>query len=289
MAQKLPDQGWLYRQAAVPKITDMQTMVVLCKDSLLNKESNMRHEFEKVMFDYYTDLKKAGWSAPGLEGDSSPEALFWRSEENSEMYGVQQLNAAWVSWQLAHRAPYVNEHVGRSMRLASLLVGNVDRDVKQVFEEAEAALLMLRAQASCLHQMCSALGMQPGSDVLQAADRARAAVSLLQQAKVWMGDGAPNYEKALCNSITVFLMGITQPQDGVQSAGEKALADGPHQPALPFDHFTIRRAPGRTILEFTHLGDAMFSLNIKADLMKAHEVIHIDGLQGKVNVDRLDS
>ena len=66
-------------------------------------DDQLRAEFERLMFTYYMELKKAGWSGPG-EGDPTPDALFWRDENQPEMYGVHQIQAAWVGFQLGYAA-----------------------------------------------------------------------------------------------------------------------------------------------------------------------------------------
>lgn len=57
-----------------------------------------RRAFEAAMWEYYRELKALGWSAPE-EGDFTPEALFWRTDTG--LYGVKQIQAAWMGWLLA--------------------------------------------------------------------------------------------------------------------------------------------------------------------------------------------
>ena len=63
--------------------------------------------FESLCFDYYQQIKFAGWSHPE-EGDFTPESLFWRSESNAEVYGVHQIQAAWNGFLMAYRQFMLN-------------------------------------------------------------------------------------------------------------------------------------------------------------------------------------
>ena len=58
----------------------------------------IRRAFEAAIWIYYSELKAKGWSAPE-EGDFTPEALLWRTDTG--LYGVTQIQAAWVGWLLA--------------------------------------------------------------------------------------------------------------------------------------------------------------------------------------------
>lgn len=62
------------------------------------RSAAVRRAFEAAMWEYYRELKALGWSAPE-EGDCTPEALFWRTDTG--LYGVKQIQAAWVGWLLA--------------------------------------------------------------------------------------------------------------------------------------------------------------------------------------------
>jgi hypothetical protein len=54
-----------------------------------------REVFEDEVFEYYSQIKAAGWHNPD-EGDLSRESLFWRQPNGQ--YGVTNLNAAWWAW-----------------------------------------------------------------------------------------------------------------------------------------------------------------------------------------------
>lgn len=56
--------------------------------------------FERLMFGHYMELKSAGWSHPD-EGSPTPDALFWRRDDQPEMYDVKQIEAAWNGFQMA--------------------------------------------------------------------------------------------------------------------------------------------------------------------------------------------
>lgn len=66
----------------------------------------LRQQFEDACYAYYQRLKAGGWSA-AEEGDTTRESLFWRREDNSEMYGVQQIEAAWQGFQMAQNSPWL--------------------------------------------------------------------------------------------------------------------------------------------------------------------------------------
>lgn len=133
-----------------------------------NDDTGLRAAFETAAWAYYQSLKAGGWSDP-QEGDNTPEALFWRSEENPALYGVHQIQAAWQGWQMAHRYYRVNdvsELVSEVAGVAGLKVGDdvfeklvpalngaVKRDEEPTDAEIEQA-----AQS-----LWSELGTEPGS------------------------------------------------------------------------------------------------------------------------------
>jgi DNA-binding transcriptional ArsR family regulator len=84
--------------------------------------STTRELFEQLTFAYYKRLKATGWWSPD-EGDPTPEALFWRREDQPEMYGVHQLQAAWGGFQLAadHYAKAANDGLTSRKHVAQML------------------------------------------------------------------------------------------------------------------------------------------------------------------------
>ena len=76
-----------------PGLTAQQVL-----DARRIRSAAVRRAFEAAMWEYYSELKAKGWSAPE-EGDFTPEALLWRTDTG--LYGVTQIQAAWVGWLLA--------------------------------------------------------------------------------------------------------------------------------------------------------------------------------------------
>ena len=76
-----------------PVLTSQQVL-----DARRIRRAAVRRAFDAAIWRYYSELKAKGWSAPE-EGDFTPEALLWRTDTG--LYGVTQIQAAWVGWLLA--------------------------------------------------------------------------------------------------------------------------------------------------------------------------------------------